>query len=79
MYLRRLPKKTLQFTTHSGIRTVFHLSLSKIFGTNEGCLRYQRFPHNVFRDKLVAGITSKLGVKYVEFLQLILGGRVCLQ
>ena len=42
-----IANKTLHATTQVGIRTVFHLSLSQIFRTNDQALRYRRLTHNV--------------------------------
>ena len=43
-----------------------HPYLSRRFRTNDRALRYRRLTHNMFRDTLTAGTTSKRGKKYAE-------------
>ena len=61
-----ISKKTLQVTTQSGTRAVFHPSLYLRFRTNDRSLRYQKFSHNVFGDTLIGVTNSRRGNKYVE-------------
>ena len=59
-------KWTIQRTTQHAGRTVLHPSLSRRFRTNDRALRYQRLPHPVFVDTMIAETTSLQGNKYAE-------------
>ena len=45
-------RRTLQNTTHRGIRMILHPSLSRLFHTNEQALRYNRLQQNVFNNTI---------------------------
>ena len=63
---RRKARNTVKATTQRGVRTCLHPSLSRRYPTNDRMLRYDRLPHNVFSDTLIAGIVSKSGNKYAQ-------------
>ena len=58
--------QTIDKTTHRGVRTVLHPSLSRIYPTNDRGLRYDQTNHPLFTDTLIKGTTSKRGNKYAQ-------------
>ena len=57
-------KKTVKMTTQRGIRHVVNPSIARRFPTNDRMLRYNRLPHTLFTDTLIAGTPSQRGKKY---------------
>ena len=56
----------MQHTTHRGISTTLHPSLSCQFKTNEQLLRYRRLKHSVLTDTVQAGTVSRRGNRYTQ-------------
>ena len=59
-------KHTVTKTTKQGVSTCLTPYLSWRFPTNDRMLRYDRLPHALFSDTLIAGSVSKRGNKYVK-------------
>ena len=59
-------KTTIIATTHRGIRHVTNPSIMKRFPTNDRMLRYNRLPHPLFTDTLLAGTTSQRSHKFAQ-------------
>ena len=51
--------RTVHHTTKQGIRMILHLSVSRLFKTNDLALRYNRLHHNVFTDTMQVGTVSR--------------------
>ena len=58
--------RTVKRTTHRGIRTVLHTSLSHCWRTNGRQLRYRRLRHHVYIDTLKSVTTSRNGNIYAK-------------
>jgi hypothetical protein len=59
-------KRTVLRTTQFGVQTCVNPMLARRFLTNDQMLHYNRLPHPVFTDTLIAGTTSKRGKKYAQ-------------
>ena len=59
-------KQTVTKTSQRVVRTCLTPSISRRFPTNDRMLRYDRLPHALFSDTLIAGSVSKRGNKYVK-------------
>ena len=59
-------KNTIKVTTQRGIRTIANPAISRRFKTNDRMLRYNRLPHTVFSDTLIAKIKSRTMNKYAQ-------------
>ena len=59
-------KRTVKRTTQRGVRHVSHPSLTRRFPTNDRMLRYNRLPHSIFTDTLIAGTRTSRGNKYSQ-------------
>ena len=55
---------TVKKTTHQGVRSTLHPTLSHRFPTDNRMLRYRRIPHQVFSDTLQSGCLSAARMKY---------------
>ena len=53
-------------TTQRGVRHVTNTSIMRRFPTNDRMLRYNRLPHPLFTDTLLAGTTSQRGHKFAH-------------
>ena len=58
--------RAVKRTTHRGIRTVLHTSLSHCWRTNDRQLRYRRLRNHVYTDTLKEGTTSRSGNVYAK-------------
>ena len=59
-------KNTVLVTTQRGVRHVTNLSIMRIFPTNDRMMRYNRLPHPMFTDTLIAGTASQHGHKFAQ-------------
>ena len=59
-------RRTVQHTTHRGIRKVLHPSLSIQFKTNDQVLRYNMLKHSIFTDRTQVGNVSRIRIWYVQ-------------
>ena len=50
---------TVHVTTERGVRHVANPSIMRRFPTNDRMLRYNRLPHPMFTDTLIAGTTTR--------------------
>ena len=57
---------TVLVTTQRGVQHVTNLSIMRIFPTNDRMMRYNRLPHPMFTDKLLAGTASQRGHKFAQ-------------
>ena len=57
---------TVHVTTQRGVRHVANPSIMRRFPTNDRMLRYNRLPHPMFTDTLLAGTTSQRGLTFVQ-------------
>ena len=57
---------TIHITTQRGVRHVANPSIMRRFLTNDHMLRYNRLPHPMFTDTLLAGTTSQRGQKFAQ-------------
>ena len=57
---------TVQNITKQWVRTILHPSLSRLFKTNEGEIKYNRLKHSVFTDTMQAGNVSRRGNRYAQ-------------
>ena len=58
--------RTVKVTTQRGIRTLLHPTFSRRFRTNDGQLRYRRFPIDCFTDTLISNTASARGNQYAQ-------------
>ena len=58
--------QTIQNTTQRGVRTCLNPTLARRFPTNDRMLRYNRLPHPMFSDTMIAGTPSRQGNKYAQ-------------
>jgi hypothetical protein len=56
----------IQNTTQRGVRTCLNPTLAQRFPTNDRMLRYNRLPHPIFADTMIAGTPSRQGNKYAQ-------------
>ena len=61
---RKKALKNFNRTTHRGIRTCIHTSLSRCYPTNDRMMCYNHLPHSVFSDIMNSGVVSKRVNKY---------------
>jgi hypothetical protein len=59
-------KRTVLRTTQHGVQMCVNPTLAHRFLTNDWMLQYNRLPHPVFTDTLIAGTSSKRGNKYEQ-------------
>ena len=59
-------KNTVHLTTQRYVRYVANTSIMRRFLTNDRMLRYNRLPHPMFTDTLLAGTTSQHGHKFAQ-------------
>ena len=59
-------KNTVLATTKRGVRHVTNTSIMRRFPTNERMMRYNRLPHPLFTDTLLAGTASQRRHKFVQ-------------
>ena len=59
-------KNTIHVTTQRGVRHVANPSIMRRFPTNDRMLRYNRLPHPMFTNTLLAGTTSQRGHKFAQ-------------
>ena len=52
-------KNTIKVTTQRGIHKISNPAISRRFKTNDRMLQYNRLPHTVFSDTLIAKIKSR--------------------
>ena len=57
-------KNTVRVTTQRGVRHVANPSIMRILLPNDRMFRYNRFPHPMFTNTLLAGTTSQRGHKF---------------
>ena len=57
---------TVQNITKQWVRTILNPSLSRLFKTNEGGIKYNRLKHSVFNDTMQAGNVSRRGNRYAQ-------------
>ena len=56
-----IAKNTVLVTTQRGVQRVSNPSIMRRFPTNDRMLRYNRLPHPMFTDTLLAGTASQRG------------------
>ena len=59
-------KNTVLATNQSGMRHVTNPSIMRRFPTNYHMMRYNRLPHPLFTDTLLAGTASQRGLKFAQ-------------
>ena len=59
-------KNTVHVTTQRGVRHVENTYIMRIFPTNDRMLRYNRLPHPMFTNTLLASTTSQRGHKFAQ-------------
>ena len=59
-------KTTVLATTQRGVQYVTNPSIMRRFPTNDRMLRYNRLPHPLFTDTLLAGTASQRGHKLAQ-------------
>ena len=59
-------KNTVRVTTQRGVRHVANPSIMRRFLTNDQMLRYNRLPHSMFTDTLLADTASQHGHKFAQ-------------
>ena len=59
-------KNTVLATTQRGVRHVTNLSIMRRLPTNNRMMRYNRLPHPIFTDTLLAGTASQRGHKFAQ-------------
>jgi len=59
-------KNTVRVTTKRGVQHVANPSIMRRFPTNDRMLRYNRPPHSMFTDTLLAGTVSQRGHKFAQ-------------
>ena len=59
-------KNTVLVTTQRGVQYVAIPSIMRRFTTNERMMRYNRLPHPMFTDTLLAGTASQRGHKFAQ-------------
>ena len=59
-------KITVCVTTQRGVRHVANPSITRRFPTNDRMLQYNRLPHSMFTDTLLAGTASQRGHKFAQ-------------
>ena len=59
-------KNTVLSKTQRGVRHVTNPSIMRRFPTNDCMMRYNRLPHPMFTDALLAGTTSQRGHKFAQ-------------
>ena len=57
---------TVLVTTQRGVRHVANPSVMRIFPANDRMLMYNRLPHPMFTDTLLAGTASQRGHKFAQ-------------
>ena len=59
-------KNTVLATTQRGVRHVTNTSIMRRFPTNDRMMRYNRLPHPMFTDTLLAGTAYQRGHKFAQ-------------
>ena len=59
-------KNTVSVTTQRGVQHVANPSIMRRFSTNDRMQRYNRLPHPMFTDALLAGTVSQRGYKFAQ-------------
>ena len=59
-------KRTVQYTTQRGIRTILHTSLPRRFKTNDQDLMYNRLQHNILTYTMQVGTISRRMNRYYQ-------------
>ena len=66
-------KTTVLATTQRGVRHVTNTSIMRRFPTNDRMMRYNRLPHPMFTDTLLAGTTYQRGHKFAQVFAISYG------
>ena len=56
----------VRVTTQRGVRHVANPSIMRIFPNNDPMLRYNRLPHSIFTDTLLAGTASQRSQNFAQ-------------